>query len=325
MAASPWRELFAPVEQQLARTELLLAEIVESRSPTVREVVNHTLGAGGKRLRPALVLLCAQACGAVGERAVRLAAAVELLHSGSLLHDDVFDGSESRRGGESAWRRWGTSAAVLVGDFVAATVYKYLSEQDENEAMGILAETVGEMCQGELLSLECSNELDESTHLEIVAGKTAALFSASCLLGSRAGTASDTLQAALAAYGRNLGMAFQITDDLLDLYGDSENLGKSVGQDQDRGLLTLAVIHALENDESGQIAELVDELAAGHGDVQTVASLAIEVEEVGGRDYAEQRARAYAASAQEHLQLLPASPSRDALDHIPAAVLRRIM
>ncbi len=325
MAASPWRELFAPVEQQLVQTELLLAEMVDSRSATVREVVSHTVGSGGKRLRPALVLLCAQACGEAGKRAVRLAAAVELLHSGSLLHDDVLDDSESRRGGESAWRRWGTSAAVLVGDFIAATVYEYLSGQGENDALGILAQTVGEMCQGELLSLECGNEIDESTHLEIIAGKTAALFSASCLLGARAGSASETLQSALAAYGRNLGMAFQITDDLLDLYGDSEELGKSVGQDQARGLLTLAVIHALENDESGQIAELVDELAAGHGDAQTVSCLAMQVEQAGGRDYAEQRARAYGASAQEHMQVLPASPSRDALDGIPEAVLRRIM
>ncbi len=314
-----------PVEQQLAQAERVLAEMVESRSPAARDVINSTIGSGGKRLRPALVLLCADACGECAEQAVHLAATVELLHSGSLLHDDVFDSSPTQRGNESAGRRWGTPAAVLVGDFMAAAVYQHLSVHGDNGAMGILAETVIEMCQAELLNPEWGSEIDEATYLETISGKTAALFSASCRLGAVAAGASADVQSALTAYGQNLGMAFQITDDLLDLYGDPEKLGKSVGQDQARGLLTLAVIRGLEVDDSGEIAGMTASLADGTGDGRVAARLAERVAEVGGRRYAADRARAFAAAATQYLESLAASPSKDSLLAMPEQILGRIM
>ncbi len=323
-ASSPWRELYAPVAENLAQTEQFLRQIAESSSPIVREVTSHTMGVGGKRLRPALLLLCARACGQISDPAVRLAAAVELVHSGSLLHDDVLDEAETRRGAESAWRKWGISQAVLVGDYLAAAAYRYLAEHDDNDYLNVLAQTVGEMCEAELLSLECGDEIDEQAYLQIIGGKTAALFSASCRLGAKAAGAPDDVQSELAAFGHDLGLAFQITDDLLDLYGDAAKLGKSVGQDQSRGVLTLAVIYALENDDSGRIARLIEELSEETGGKEARATLAVQVEQAGGRSYAEQYAREYIASAQRHLQVLSPSPSREALFGLTEQIVGRI-
>ena len=323
-ASSPWREFYAPVAEKLAQTEEFLRQIAENSSPIVREVTSHTMGVGGKRLRPALLLLCAGACGQISDPAVRLAAAVELVHSGSLLHDDVLDEAETRRGTESAWRKWGISQAVLVGDYLAATAYRYLSEHDDNGYLNVLAQTVGEMCEAELLSLERGDEIDEQAYLQVIGGKTAALFSASCRLGAKAAGAPDDVQSELAAFGHDLGLAFQITDDLLDLYGDAEKVGKSVGQDQSRGVLTLSVIYALENDDSGRIARLVEELSEETGGKEARATLAARVEQAGGRSYAEQCARDYVASAQRHLQILSPSPSREALFGLTKQIVGRI-
>jgi len=323
-ASNPWGELYAPVAEKLAQTEQFLRKVAESGSPIVREVTSHTMGVGGKRLRPALLLLGAQACGPVTEQAVRLAAAVELVHSSSLLHDDVFDRSEMRRGTESAWRKWGISQAVLVGDYLAAAAYRYLSEHDDNNYLNVLAQAIGQMCEAELLSLERGGEINEQTYLQIIAGKTAALFSVSCRLGAKAADAQEDIQSELAAFGHDLGLAFQITDDLLDLYGDAATLGKSVGQDQSRGMRTLAVIYALENDDSGQVVRLVEELSEATGGKEARATLAALVEQAGGRSYAEQCARDYIASAQRHLQILSPSSSREALFGVTQQIVGRI-
>jgi len=323
-ASSPWRELYAPVAEELARTEQFLRQIAESGSSIVREVTSHTMGVGGKRLRPALLLLCARACGQINGQAIRLATAVELVHSSSLLHDDVLDEAETRRGTESAWRKWGVSQAVLVGDYLAAVAYRYLSEHDDNDYLNVLAQAIGEMCEAELLSLERGDEIDEQVYLQIIVGKTAALFSASCRLGAKAAGAPDDVQSELAAFGHDLGLAFQITDDLLDLYGDAATLGKSVGQDQSRGVRTLAVIYALENDDSGRIARLLEELSEETGGKEARATLAARVEQVGGRDYVEQCARDYIASAQCHLQIISPSPSREALFGLTEQIVGRI-
>jgi len=323
-ASSPWGELYAPIAEELAQAEQLLRQIADSGSPIVREVTGYTIGVGGKRLRPALLLLCADVCGSVTEQAVRLAATVELVHSGSLLHDDVFDEAETRRGAESAWRKWGVSEAVLVGDYLAAVAYRYLSEYGDNGYLNLLAQTVGEMCEAELLSLERGDEIGEQAYLQIIGGKTAALFSASCRLGAKAAGAPDDVQSELAAFGRDLGLAFQITDDLLDLYGDAAELGKSVGQDQSRGVRTLAVIYALENDDSGRIARLVEKLSEETDSKDARAILAAQVEQTGGRSYAEHRARDYIGSAQRHLQILSPSPSREALFDLTKQIIGRI-
>jgi len=323
-ASSPWKELYAPIADELAQTEEFLRQVAESGSSIVREVTSHTMGVGGKRLRPALLLLCARGCGQVNDQAVRLAAAVELVHSGSLLHDDVLDETETRRGAESAWRKWGISQAVLVGDYLAAVAYGYVSEHDDNGYLNVLAQTVGEMCEAELLSLERGDEIDEQLYLQIIAGKTAALFSASCRLGGKAAGAPDDVQSELAAFGHNLGLAFQITDDLLDLYGDAATLGKSVGQDQSQGIRTLAVIYALKNDDSGRIARLVAELSQVTGGEKVRAILATQVEEAGGRSYAQQCACDYIASAERHLQILSPSPSREALFGLAEQIVGRI-
>ncbi len=323
-ANSSWRRLYAPVSEELAQAERVLRQMAESGPPIVREVTIHTIGVGGKRLRPALLLLCAQACGQVTEQAIRLAAAVELVHSGSLLHDDVVDKAEMRRGTESAWRKWGISQAVLVGDYLAAVAYRYVSEYDDSGYLNVLAQTVSEMCEAELLSLECGDEIGEQVYLQIIGGKTAALFAASCQLGAQVAGAQDGIQSELAAFGYDLGLAFQITDDLLDLYGDAVKLGKSVGQDQSRGLRTLAVIHALENDSSGRIARLIKGLSDEVCTKEARTTLAIQVEQAGGRSYAEQCARHYIASALRHLQVLSPSPSREALFGVAQCIVDRI-
>ena len=314
----------APVAAQLCEVEALLREVISRDVPYVGDIYQNML-AGGKRLRPALLLLCAAAFRPLKgseQGACRGAAAVELVHLASLLHDDLVDRSATRRGQMTALRRYGAAPSVLTGDYLAACAYRRLSLQSNPRALTLLADAVGRMCEAELVVLGRQGEpMDARAYLAVAAGKTGSLLAASCEMGAIEGGADLVNSQTLGAYGRDLGIAFQIVDDLLDLYGDSVRLGKPVGQDILAGQPNLLVILASASDTDGTLARLLTEISDAHeaaedddapddGKLDTVRAL---VEELGGRQAARETAERYAVTASSRLTQLPESEASAAL------------
>ncbi len=324
----------APVAAQLAEVEVLLRDVIPREVPFVGEIYRSML-AGGKRLRPALLLLSAGVFRPLDgpERAAsRAGAAVELVHLASLLHDDLVDRSETRRGQMTALRRYGAAPSVLTGDYLAACAYRRLSLQSHPRALTLLADAVGRMCEAELVVLGRSGEpMDSRAYLAVAAGKTGSLLAASCEMGAIEGGADLVASQTLGAYGRDLGIAFQIVDDLLDLYGDSARTGKPVGQDILTGQPNLPVILACAKDADGTLVRLLAEIADGHeapagdqapgdGLLDTVRGL---VEELGGRQAALDTAARYAITASDRLTQLPVNECSAGLSQACHYVLDR--
>jgi octaprenyl-diphosphate synthase len=239
--------MLAPVARDVERVEALIRERLDSDVALVRRVAEHIVASGGKRLRPALLLL---ACGAVrysGEARFGLAAVVEFIHTATLLHDDVVDDSRLRRGRETANSAFGNAASVLVGDFLYSRAFQMMVEADNMRVMRVLAEATNTIAAGEVLQLmNCRDpEVDEARYLEVIRRKTAKLFEASAQLGAVLAGAPRQIEQGLADYGMHLGTAFQLTDDVLDYSGDPHAIGKSLGDDLAEGKPTLPIIHAM--------------------------------------------------------------------------------
>jgi heptaprenyl diphosphate synthase len=249
-----WELLYLPgLDESLARVEAELRRAVLSPEPLLSEVASHLVEAGGKRLRPALLVAAAAATGAVtAEPVVRGAVAVELVHMGSLYHDDVIDEASSRRGVQSANARWGNLVAILAGDFLLARASEVAAELG-TEVVSVLARTIGRLCQGELTQLQYafSTPRPETAYLDAISRKTASLMAASTRIGALVAGASPGEVEALDDFGHAFGMAFQIWDDIRDLVCTEEELGKPAGHDMLEGTYTLPVIRALADHESG--------------------------------------------------------------------------
>lgn len=316
----------AVIEDELQDLQSVLESFAQSRADLVPAVYRHTLDGGGKRLRPALALLCAKALGCTGERVVRLAASAELIHLASMIHDDVVDQADLRRGRPAANATWDNRASVLVADFVVAKVYADLAHRRELHALAALASAVDCMCEGELLHMQARSQngaLSEEQYYDVVRNKTGMLMAACCEIGAHAAGADERTSSELRAYGVELGTAFQIADDLLDLVGDPEEMGKPVGNDLGTGKLTLPILYALRNSHDG-LRERISALS-GSGkisprDLHEVVSL---VDTAGGIDYTRQAAQRFAQRAAEHLHVLPPSPARHALAQMPEYVVKR--
>ncbi len=320
--------LLSPVTcHLLPAVEAELARIVDSRAPLVPQVHQHLVQAGGKRLRPTLTILSAEAVGECNERAIRFAALVEITHLASLLHDDIVDNAATRRGRPAVNVRWGNGVAVLVADWLVARTYGELVRDHETRAIEILADTVRLMCEAELRQIEQQGnpwQLSEQTCLEIIAQKTGGLMAAACELGGLAGGGTDDQLAALRAYGVALGTAFQIQDDLLDLSGDPRVLGKQVGADIAMGQPTLPVLYALRNSTDGLLDGLNAALCVSSLDELNLPHLRQLVEEAGGIAYARQTAEHYVERAVEALAALPAGPPTDALAALARQATTRV-
>jgi heptaprenyl diphosphate synthase len=241
------------LEGDLRRLEETLRRSVASSDPFLAEVAGHLIGAGGKRLRPALAIAAAAAGGVpVGDDILQGGVSVELVHLGSLYHDDVMDEATSRRGVESVNARWGNLVAILAGDFLLARASELAAELG-TEVAGLLAHTIGRLCEGQVSELKTSfsTERTEQEYLTSIAGKTAALTAAACRIGGLvAGLERDRIDA-LTAFGESFGMVFQIRDDVLDVIGTDEQLGKPAGQDLVEGTYSLPVIRALQDPIAG--------------------------------------------------------------------------
>ncbi len=301
------------VADDFAAVDDIIRRQLTSRVPLVEKIGDYITSAGGKRLRPLLVLLAGNALNLRGERLGLLAASVEFLHTATLLHDDVVDKSSLRRGRSTANALWGNAPSVLVGDFLYARCFEMLVELGELPIMQVLSAATRVIAEGEVLQLSKIRDAStsEDTYMEVIRGKTAMLFEASTHSAALLAGAGDVQVAALRRFGDALGVAFQLVDDLLDYRGDAATLGKNVGDDLAEGKPTLPLIYALREGTAEQAA-LVRQ-AVQQGGLEDLAPVLAAVEACGALDYTAAKAREYAAQALEALQALPDSPYRTAL------------
>ncbi|MGQ3113566.1 MAG: polyprenyl synthetase family protein [Brevundimonas sp.] len=232
----------------MMRVDALIVERMQSDVPVIPLLADHIVAAGGKRLRPLLTVAAARAAGGTIENPIRLAAAVEFIHTATLLHDDIVDVSNLRRGKVAAHLIWGAPSSVLVGDFLFARAFELMVETGQMKALGILAQASAVIAEGEVLQLTRSHDLnlDQDTYLKIISAKTAELFAAAAEAGAVGAGVDEAASNALRAYGLNLGLAFQLADDALDYGGASETLGKNAGDDFNEGKVTLPLLLAVQ-------------------------------------------------------------------------------
>jgi octaprenyl-diphosphate synthase len=317
------RTLYAPVAAELERVEELLHRELSSDDPFVDRLVKHGFRLGGKRLRPALVLLTAQACGGVGAEHTVLAGMVELIHTATLIHDDVLDEATLRRHLDTVNARWDNEASILLGDYLFARAICMASSVDDPFASRAIGRSARSMCEGELRQVESRGNYDltESDYVQIIAGKTAALTSCCCQLGAHYAGAAPELREALARYGHDLGVAFQIADDILDLSGDEATAGKSLGTDLLKQKATLPLIRLLQMIGPAERGELVS-LLSGSGNHQREA-LRPWLERFDAIGYARQKAQWFTRRADAELSSLPATPAQESLLGLTSYVITR--
>ncbi len=289
----------------MAAVDALIRRRLASEVVLINQVAEHIVSAGGKRLRPMLVALAGRACGGGGPEHHQLAAIVEFIHTSTLLHDDVVDESDLRRGRRTANAIWGNAASVLVGDFLYSRSFQLMVELERMEVMRILADTTNRIAEGEVLQLlhVRNPDTDEAAYLDVIERKTAVLFAAGTRLGALAAGADAATQQALYDYGLQLGYAFQIADDVLDYSADADALGKNLGDDLAEGKATLPLIHAMARSEAPVRERLRGIVENGDGDAMAEVLAAIEASD--GLGYSRGRAREYAEAAERVLDRLP--------------------
>ena len=305
--------MLAPVAEDLARVDALIRERLDSDVALVREVARYIVTSGGKRLRPALLLF---ACGALGywqDPRFTLAAVVEFIHTATLLHDDVVDESELRRGRSTANAAFGNAASVLVGDFLYSRAFQMMVDLDNMRVMQVLAEATNTIAGGEVLQLMGSHDpqVDEARYLEVIRRKTAKLFEASARLGGVLAGAAPAVEAGLADYGMHVGTAFQLIDDVLDYSGDAATIGKSLGDDLAEGKPTLPLIYAMRSGSAAQAG--IVRRAISDGGREDFGAVLEVIRATGALDYARDAARAEADAARAAISALPPSEYKQSL------------
>ena len=301
----------------------VIRDRLHSEVMLVRQVAEYIIGSGGKRLRPALVVLSAGTCGYQGSHHHHLAAVVEFIHTATLLHDDVVDDSSMRRGRATANSAFGNAAAVLVGDFLYSRAFQMMVEVQNMRVMDILAEATNTIAEGEVMQLlhVHNADVDEQAYLRVIRSKTAKLFEAAGRLGAIISGAPREQEEALAEYGMQLGTAFQLVDDILDYSGDLVNTGKNLGDDLAEGKATLPLIYAMHkgNPEQGALIRK----AITEGGLADFGPVMATIKETGALDYVRGQARIAADRAREVLALLPNSKYRDCLLELAAFAVTR--
>lgn len=301
------------VAEDFAAVDSLIKQQLSSRIPLVEKIGDYIISAGGKRLRPLLVLLAGNAVGKQDDDLRLLAAVIEFLHTSTLLHDDVVDKSDLRRGRSTANAKWGNAPSVLVGDFLYARSFEMMVRLGSLPVMEIISQATRVIAEGEVLQLTKVRDASttEATYMEVIRGKTAMLFEASTHSAAVLAQAPASQIEALRTYGDNLGIAFQLVDDLLDYRGDAETLGKNVGDDLAEGKPTLPLIVTMR-DGTPEQAALVRK-AIQQGGIGDLAEISSAVEASGALDYTAKLAQEYAQRAIACLDDIPASGYRDAL------------
>ena len=319
------------VAQGMERVDELIRLRLSSDVVLINQLSAYIIGSGGKRLRPQLVLLAAAACGLDSEESeesaknpVTVAAIIEFIHTATLLHDDVVDASDLRRGQDTANSVWGNEAAVLVGDFLYSRAFEMMVDVHSLDVMSILATTTNRIAEGEVMQLLNVNEPDitEAQYIEVIEAKTARLFQAATELGAVLAGQPTEVRLALASYGMHLGTAFQIADDVLDYQSDSGTMGKNIGDDLGEGKTTLPLIYAMRDGDSAQAALVAD--AIRQGGLDQLAAVMEVVSKTDALAKSIHRASESADAAVEALSVVPQSKHRDALARIARYSVERL-
>lgn len=313
------------IHEDLLDLERAIDGMLTTRVPFIKTIVNHIIQSGGKRIRPVLLILAAKQCGYRGNKHIPYAAIIEFIHTSTLLHDDVVDNAATRRGSSTANTIWGNEATVLVGDFLFSKSFDLMVEGENTDILRIMSRTTTNLAEGEILELLHTADADttEETYLEIIQNKTAVLFSAACRVGAILGGADSALQSAFATFGNSLGMAFQLTDDILDYTSKDTVLGKRVGTDLNEGKVTLPVIFALRHANDSEKEQIGVILQKNKATVKDFAFVRQLVERYGGISYTESKAEEFTVSATTALNSLQPSAYRNALFTLTESMLKR--
>lgn len=305
----------ALLKDEMQAVEGQIKENLTSDVPLVSQVGEYILGSGGKRIRPMLLLLAARLCNYQGDKQVELASVVEFIHTATLLHDDVVDSADLRRGNRSANSVWGNQASVLVGDFLFAKSFSVMVGSKSLKILKILSDTTTHMAEGEILQLinTCDLEVDESRYLQVVRDKTAILIAAACQVGGVLAGAPQEQEDALQEFGLEIGTAFQLMDDALDYVADQEDFGKEKGHDLFEGKMTLPLIRAYANssaEEREQVARIVEAEELSSEDLDYICNL---IDRNDGINYTQQKAVERIELAKRQLEIFPDNEARQAL------------
>ena len=318
-------QLFEPVRDDLDAVEREFARQVQSQVHVIPEIGNYLLKSGGKRVRPAVLLMSARLCGYIGPRAILNAAVVEFIHTATLVHDDIIDDADVRRGRKAVHSQWGNDVTVLAGDFLYIKSMAMALTQDTLDIVRLLCDVTLRMIEGELYQLTKNGvvDLSEEEHFDIIRRKTAHLFGGCAQIGGMLGEVGAEKEQALRDYGFSLGIMFQLVDDLLDFTGAAEALGKPVGADLRDGKITLPLIHLLEHGgpEAGELIRgVVRDRDVTVEDWARIKALLTEHRSI---DYAYGRAVEFGEAAKRQLRVFPPSPEREALMALADFVLLR--
>lgn len=311
------------VEEDMLHVDQVIARRLDSGVPLVGSVSQYIISAGGKRLRPALLLLCCGALGFKGEQRFNMAAVVEFIHTATLLHDDVVDDSALRRGSPTANAKFGNPASVLVGDFLYSRAFQMMVDSQSMRIMAVLADATNIIAEGEVMQLMNMHNagLDEAGYLQVIRSKTAKLFEASARVGAILSGTSESMEEACAEYGQALGTAFQVIDDVLDYTGDAAVMGKNLGDDLREGKATLPLIAAMQRGTDTERTTV--QQAIETGDVSMLDAVIAIVKQTGSLDIARAAAQQEAKRAISAAQRLPDGPHRACLVQLASQLLDR--
>ncbi len=319
-------QIFEPIRDDLLKVDKEFGRHVQSQVELIPRIGQYIQTSSGKRMRPAVLLMAARLSGYTGDRAVLYAAVVEFIHTATLVHDDIIDDSDLRRGRLAVHSRWGNDITVLLGDYLYIKSMALALTHDTLDIVRLLCDVTLRMIEGELYQLTKNGDagISEDEHFDIMRRKTAYLFGGCAQIGGLLGKVSTEQEQALREYGFNLGITFQLVDDLLDFTGDAERVGKPVGSDLREGKVTLPLIHLQRQETDGAGSRIIREVIASRKvtDDQWRELLAC-LRDHASIDYAYRRAVEYADRAKKHLYAFPPSPERDALIALPDYVLSR--
>lgn len=318
-----YKKIRSVVEADFDAVNQFIVDQLHSDVPLVESIGHYITGAGGKRMRPVLVLLSARSCGSDSASPIKLAAVIEFIHTATLLHDDVVDMSSMRRGRPTANEHWNNPSSVLVGDFIYSRAFQVLVELGNVDIMRIIADTTNKIAEGEVLQLlnKHNTASTEDDYMKVIRGKTAILFEAAAHCGAILADASTAHCNALKQAGMHIGMAFQLIDDVLDYVGDSNSMGKNIGDDLSEGKPTLPLIHAMKNSSAAD-SELI-KTSLEQGGLHQLNEVIRIVQSSGALEYTRSLARQEIDSALQALACLPDTRYRTALEEMAELALNR--
>lgn len=303
------------IEKDLKKLERSIDKLITTKIHVIKEIVNYIIKSGGKRVRPILVILSSRLCGYKGEKHIPYAAIIEFIHTATLLHDDVVDNAKTRRGFSTVNTVWGNEPSVLVGDFLYSKSFELMAREGNDTILQVISSATTALSEGEILEIVKTADIGttEEEYLQIIGNKTAVLFAAACEIGAILGGCAQQKRREMSKFGYNLGMAFQLMDDILDYTSFDNVLGKRVGTDLQEGKITLPLIHVLrsaDNEEKSYLEKIIGKPRITAKDFARVRKI---IEKHGGIDYTLATAENYTKSAIGHLKIFPDSKYKESL------------